>query len=131
MKTFRTLLLAFLALFLVPALHAAEGALTFSAASQQYVTVPSFHTLGVTTEVTVEFWARFNTTAAQAAFGLDPDISTNRFLAHLNDSDTNIYWDFGDISNGGRVSVANPVGPTAGWTHYAFVASQSGNFMKI
>lgn len=123
---------AALILIVSPSVSLAQaGALTFSAASQQYVTVPNFHSLGVTTEVTVEFWARFTTTAAQAAFGLDPDSSANRCLAHLNDSDTNIYWDFGDISNGGRVSVANSGGSAAGWTHYAFVASQSGNFMKI
>ncbi len=112
--------------------HAQSGALTFSENAQQYVAVPDFDTLGFTTEVTVEFWARFTTTMPdQTAFGLEPDVPGNRFLAHLWGLGERIYWDFGDIDNDGRVSFANSGGPTAGWTHYAFVASQSGNFMKI
>ena len=62
---------------------------------------------------------------------LSPDNALNRFQAHLNYSNGNTYWDFGDIGSGGRVSMANPPGTLGNWTHYALVGSATGNFMKI
>ncbi len=66
-----------------PVLRAAAGSLFFSG-TNQYVEVPNFQNVGVSNEVTVEFWANTATTRAQAAFVLNPDNPANRFLAGLN-----------------------------------------------
>ena len=135
LKTLTTLLAAlafigFLLALAAPALRAADGSLSFDGAGD-YVEVPNFHQVGVTSEATVEFWALTNATATQSAFMLSPDQNTNRFQAHINYSNGNTYWDCGDIGAGGRVSVASPAGSVGNWTHYALVSSVSGGFMKI
>lgn len=94
-------------LLLAPALRAADGALSFTPASSHYVNVPNFHTLGVTTEVTVEFWALTDATGG-SAFILDPDAAANRFQAPPAWTDGTTYWDFGDIGGAGRLSVTTP-----------------------
>ena len=60
------------------------GWLAFFSGTNQYVEVPNFQNVGVSNEVTVEFWANTATTRAQAAFVLNPDNPANRFLAGLN-----------------------------------------------
>lgn len=113
-----------------PALRAADGSVSFNGADQ-YVFVPGFHNAGVSGEVTVEFWAKTNTAAIQqAAFMLFPDQPANRFQASISYFNGNTYWDCGDINAGGRVSMPNPDAVNK-WTHYAFVSSASGGFMKI
>jgi hypothetical protein len=113
-----------------PLLRAADGALAFTPASQHHVNVPNFHSLGVSTEVTVEFWALTDATGG-SAFILSPDDGANRLQAHPAWTDGTTYWDFGDSTGSGRLSVATPAGTVGTWTHWALVASQTGNFMKI
>jgi hypothetical protein len=48
------------------------------------ILVPQFHEAGVVGEVTVEFWARANGLAQQAAFMLAPAHATNRFMASIS-----------------------------------------------
>ena len=66
---------------------------------------------------------------------LNPDQSTNRFNAHINYADGptfgNTYWDFGQVSGGGRLQVSAPSNSVNAWVHYALVASQSGTAMRI
>ena len=97
----------------------------------QYVSVPNFSAAALSTEVTVEFWALADAVAQQAAFMLEPDQGSNRFNGHINYLNGNTYWDFGNIDGGGRVQTPNPAGTIGVWTHYAFVASQNGSFMRI
>lgn len=130
-KPFLLFLLA-VCLIASPAVHAADGALVFTPASQQRVEVKNFAGLGITNEVTVEFWAlSTRNDIAQSVFMLNPDTPTNRFQSHLNYFNGNTYWDFGDIGQGGRVSVPNQGTWLNNWTHFALVGSQRGGFMKI
>jgi subtilisin-like proprotein convertase family protein len=99
--------------------------------SSQYISITNFGAIAPTNEVTVEFWANANGNFDQSAFMLNPDQGTNRFQAHINFSGGVTYWDFGNISTAGRISVASPVNSVSNWVHYALVASQSGNTMKI
>ena len=101
----------------------------------QSVTVPNFGSIIPTNEITVEFWALSTAFATQSAFMLNPDQGTNRFNAHINYNSPSpgvTYWDFGNISGGGRLGpVPAPANSIGSWVHYAMVASQSGNYMRI
>ncbi|MDZ4290084.1 MAG: choice-of-anchor Q domain-containing protein, partial [Prosthecobacter sp.] len=125
--------LGFFALLLATAqpLRAQDGAMQFTAASQQYVEVPNFQGLGITNEVTVEFWAKAAAVVDQSAFMLYQDDTDNRFQAHITYGNGSTYWDFGNIDGGGRLQAATPANTVGNWVHYALVASQNGNFMKI
>ncbi len=112
------------------------NALVFNGVNQ-YVSVPNFGAIIPTNEVTVEFWAYTTAAAVQSAFILNPDNNNNRFNAHINYGgpapDVGVtYWDFGNILTTGRLgSVPAPAGSVSNWVHYALVASQSGNYMRI
>lgn len=117
-----------------PALRAADRSVSFNGPNQ-YISVPNFHTEGVYGAVTVEFWARADRLAQQAAFMLSPDQAANRFMASISyqsGGNTNTYWDCGNIGGAGRLSIANPPGTVGNWTHYAFVSvGGTGQNMKI
>ncbi len=84
-----------------------------------------------TSEITIEFWQRVEGVVNQTTFSLAPHDPFNRVLAHTPWSDGGVYWDFGDFANGGRLMYLPPVSIVGSWHHFAFVASQSGQFMKI
>jgi T5SS/PEP-CTERM-associated repeat protein len=106
-------------------------ALAFNGADQ-YVAVTNFGDIAPTNEVTVEFWAYPTKNAEQSAFMLEPDDFGNRFQAHINYADGRTYWDFGNLaSTNARIDCPTPPGALSNWTHYALVASESGNFMRI
>src|SRR5947209_7945127 len=101
--------------------------------TSQSVTVSNFGNIIPTNEITVEFWADAYGFAGQSAFMLSPDQGNNRFNAHIDyaPSPGLTYWDFGNISGAGRVFATSPSNSVQNWTHYALVASQSGNYMRI
>ena len=109
------------------------NALSFNGTN--YATVVNFGNIIPTNEITVEFWAYTPKFIGQSAFQLSPDSNGNRLNAHLNYgssyADALTYWDFGNISTDGRVFAACPPNSISNWVHYAFVASQGGNFMRI
>jgi hypothetical protein len=109
--------------------YAGNNALAFTG-SQSVVTL-NVGNIIPTNEVTVEFWAYSTAVAQQSAFMLGPDQGANRFQAHINYNNGYTYWDFGNITTSGRVFAPNPAGTLNNWTHYALVASASGNFMRI
>ena len=132
-RTFYCLLAVWLACAGAPRCHAqtsAHTALAFNGTAQ-YVEIPKFGAIAPTNEVTVEFWAYTEVVFQQSAFMLEPDQGANRFQAHVLYSDGNTYWDFGNILAGGRDYAASPPGALQTWTHYAFVASQGGHYMRI
>ncbi len=99
------------------------------------VRVPNFGWSMPTNEITVEAWLRVVTNKYQwpVVFYLDPDDTANRFLAHVGSRypyNYWSYWHFGNLNSGGRCDYVRT--PAAGaWEHHAWVASQSGNFMKV
>ncbi len=96
--------------------------------SSQYVHVSGFGTNAPTTEVTIEFWQKVDALRDQSTFVLNPDVTTgNRINAHVPWSNGEVYWDFG----GGRLNYRPPVSIVGMWQHFALVASQTGNFMRI
>ena len=96
-----------------------------------YVQISGFLNAAPTLEVTVEFWQQANVAAAQSTFAESVFVNGSIFNAHVPYSDGNVYWDFGDIFNGGRLSYQPPESIVGTWQHFALVASQSGNYMRI
>jgi len=138
MKPLQTLRLALTLMLLAPMAWAQTpfGNAIVLNGSNQYVVVTNFGNIIPTNEVTVEFWANTTVPTTQSAFILNPDSDGNRFNAHINYGTSPAqgvtYWDFGNISGGGRVGPINaPANSISNWVHYAFVASQSGNYMCI
>jgi len=109
---------------------AASTALNFDGVND-YVGVPDFGSQMPTTEVTVEFWQRVRSVKAQSTFSMDPDSAGNRFTADVPWSDGRVYWDFGNINGGGRLSYVPPESIVGTWQHFAMVSSVSGNYMRI
>jgi hypothetical protein len=83
--------------------------------------------------VTVAYWN--NVTTAQvrnsSAFNVGNTDQPNRFHAHSPWSDSNLYWDYGDIGTTGRISASYTTSLNK-WTHVALVsAGIGGNFKAI
>lgn len=85
--------------------------------------------------VTIEFWSYVTNADVQPSVlfrvGSGSDNTSNRFLSHAPWSDRNLYWDYGNIGEYGRLSVNYD--PYVGqWTHVALVsAGVAGNFRGI
>jgi len=94
------------------------------------VIIPFFCVEAPTSEVTIELWQRANE-AGRATFGIVPDVLSNRILARVPWSDGTVYWDFGDAEGQGRLSYTPTESILGSWQHFAFIASQSGNHMRI
>jgi hypothetical protein len=86
-----------------------------------------------TEEVTVEFWQRSRSLKNQSTFSLEPDPGpgNTRFQAHVPWGNGVVYWDFGNISAGGRLTYTLPESIVGEWHHFAFVSSKQGNYMRI
>jgi hypothetical protein len=96
-----------------------------------YARIPNFGLVMPTDEITIEYWQKNLATTDQYGFAFGNNANNNRVSAHVPYGDNKIYWDFGDISGGGRLSYSPPVSIIGSWQHFAFVASRSGNYMKI
>jgi len=98
--------------------------------SGQYAVATNFGTYAPTNEVTIEFWQNASSAKTQSSFLLIPDGPTDRINSHVPWVDGQIYWDFGNINTGGRLSYLTN-GIVGTWNHIALVASLSGNYMRI
>lgn len=113
-----------------PVATLAGGAIQLSGGSD-FVGVPGFANSAPTTEITIEFWQKVDERRQQAMIALEAPNNTNRIVAHTPWVDGVVYWDFGSIFTGGRLSYTPPAEIRGTWQHFAFVASQSGNMMRI
>ncbi|MCG3125587.1 MAG: hypothetical protein CHACPFDD_00412 [Phycisphaerae bacterium] len=95
------------------------------------VRVPGLGAAMPTTEITIEFWQWIPSIGERTTFNVVPHDPYNRVLVHTPWVDGNVYWDFGSAAGPGRLNYLPPVSLVGTWQHFAFVASQSGNFMKI
>src|SRR5262245_19852499 len=106
----------------LPAL--ADSSISFDGVDD-VVNVPGFGAIVPTNTLTIEFWQKATSTAAQLSFVLNADTISNRLAAAVPFSDGNIYWDCGragvatNLANSGRLVVTPPVSPVGAWHHYA------------
>lgn len=96
-----------------------------------YVEIPEFGANLPTDELTVEFWQFVNLQTNSTTFALMPDIFDNRLIAHVPWESGEVIFDLGNAGAGGRLFYRPPVPIVNTWQHFAFVASRSGNYMKI
>ena len=129
-------LLFFLLAAPVPAAQTGPGyALKFDGNSG-YVKIPGFLQNAPSTEITVEFWQNVSDVRSQATFRQSPaapgfPAPGSTFSAFVPFSDGMVYWDFGDITAGGRLSYQPQGAIINSWQHFAMVASLSGGYMAI
>jgi hypothetical protein len=95
-------------------------ALSFDGATG-YVRIPGFFTNIPNTAITVEFWQKVNAVANQSTFCGSTYVNGSVFNAHVPYGDGKVYWDFGNISTGGRLSYKPPVSIAGTWQHFALV----------
>ncbi|MCC5876168.1 MAG: LamG domain-containing protein, partial [Candidatus Sumerlaeia bacterium] len=96
-----------------------------------HVRVPNLMASIPNEEITIEFWQRAMQLTNQEIFTSPADTNENRILAHTPWSNNIVYWDFGNIFTTGRLQYTPPESLIKEWNHFAFVASTSGNFMRI
>jgi len=91
-------------------------------------TVAGFGNIAPTNEITIEFWENASALGLNAPCFLNPEYPTNRIAASLPWADGGTYWDFGDITSGGRLAYYPPGPLTTTWQHsrvpYLIVASR-------
>ena len=85
----------------------------------------------VLSNITVTFWAypQAQSQSVHSVIMASPNNDANRINIHLIFNALTTYWDFGDVSEGGRVSIQNSTWTNV-WAHYSFTA-ESGVGMKI
>jgi hypothetical protein len=99
--------------------------------TNQYIVVPNFDAIAPTNEVTVELWVYALKASGFWLFRIGPEGNSNCFRASVTSGDQSVYWDFGSLSPSGRFLGRRPGGAASNWIHYAFVASQKGDFMSV
>jgi autotransporter-associated beta strand protein len=95
------------------------------------VVVPGFCNLLPTNEITVEFWQKVNAAVSQFEFVPSVENPANIFDVSGPWADGKFYWEFGNILTSGQLSYTPTNSLIGTWQHFACVASQSGNYMKI
>jgi hypothetical protein len=111
----------------------ANSAYHFADAAQ-YIDLPNFNTiLNNTEEFSISVWTKAETEQSNTVFALNPDVPTDRIVAHLNyytsPGITKVVFDVGNFSTGRHELLNQPF--TTAWEHYVFVASQSQNSVKV
>jgi alpha-tubulin suppressor-like RCC1 family protein len=108
------------------------GSALYFDGSDDYVVITNIGGVIPTNEVTVEFWQRARQVKSQSTFSLQPDQTANRFQAHIPWNNGVVFWDFGDVSQGGRLYYTPPESLVNTWQHFALVAKAgAGGFMQI
>jgi len=80
--------------------------------------------------ITITLWARIDVVQQSSVIQAQPDDTSNRLNIHLPWGGGIIYWDFGDINAGGRLSTSWNSAWTDSWEHFTFV-SENGVGQKI
>ncbi|MBL7915590.1 MAG: T9SS type A sorting domain-containing protein [Bacteroidia bacterium] len=110
----------------------ANSAFLFDGVNDSILIVDTLSQLISGDELTIVFWAKANASGMNSPFLLMPDNFNDRLNIHIhymNGTTPTTFWDYGNPSNGGRLSYTTPF--TSQWDHYAFVISQSNDFMGI
>jgi len=99
--------------------------------TSDYINMPLSGLASSTSTITVDFCAKIDSSSNDTCvIGTSTDDASNRFNIHLPWGSSTIYWDFGNISSGGRLSTSFNSSWYEQWAHWAFV-SESGVGQKI
>jgi len=96
------------------------------------IAISDFANIFPTTSVSISVWAWGNSAKQQALFANGGGSPYNRVLCHLYyNTPSETYWDFGDITNGGRLHCNINSAQLNLWEHYVFIADSSSNLLQI
>lgn len=110
------------------------GARYFNGNTNSHVRVPSFGNIAPTDEITIEFWQLVAEPRLCATIDINGGTANNRIVVHSPWGEGNNYtvvFDFGNWTTQGRLYYVPPQNIIGTWQHFAFVASRSGNYMRI
>ena len=98
-----------------------------------YIEIQRFDSLVPMDELSISFWCIvYNGIASHAQFQAQPDDLSDRFNISIHYNHNGVpstFWDYGDISSGGRMDTIN-IPFISQWEHYVFISSASQNVMK-
>ena len=96
-----------------------------------YIDVGLLSAITDSNEFSMSVWVRANIVKSQVILMLNPDAADNRLLAAVHYDHVGIpatFWDFGDISNNGRLTILNTTFSSY-WEHYVFVTGSNGMYV--
>lgn len=100
-------------------------------ANQGNIVIPGFSSYLNGNGVAISFWTSKSGVFTDAAFLLVPDLTGNRLSVSPYYSSA-IYWDYGNISGGGRLMYpTSPLPASNTWDHWVFTANNIANTMKV
>jgi hypothetical protein len=84
-------------------------------------------------DFTMGVWVQDNQVKLSTILMINPDISSDRLNASVyysHNGASYTFWDYGSISNNGRLLIANTVF-SPNWEHYVFISNHTQNYMEI
>jgi len=103
----------------------------FNGNTNSYIRVPGFGTIAPTDEITIEFWQLVAEPRDCATIDINGGTANNRIVVHSPWGSGTVVFDFGNWTTTGRLAYTPPQSIVGTWQHFAFVASRSGNYMRI
>ena len=83
-------------------------------------------------EISISIWTKSEEIKSQSLFEEIPNNPNYRINAHLNYNELGrIFWDYGNISAGGRITSVVSSCSLNQWEHYVFVASSINSLMTV
>lgn len=110
-----------------------NSAFDFDGVDDHIELVDSIGSMFSNNELSIAFWAKTEATGNNSPFLLLPNDNNDRLNIHIhydNNGTFSTFWDYGDLSNGGRLKILG-VPFQSKWEHYVFVVSQSLDSMFI
>lgn len=113
----------------------ANKAYNFSYSSGSYIQLPTYQSiLGSSNDFSVSMWLKFSgVDAGPTPLQLFPDSPSDRLLIsvpyHPNVNPADIYWDYGNISSGGRLNI--PIVTFTTWKHFVFVRNNALSKLEV
>ncbi|GIV10350.1 MAG: hypothetical protein KatS3mg019_2441 [Fimbriimonadales bacterium] len=103
----------------------------FNGNTNSYIRVPGFGAIAPTDEITIEFWQLVAEPRECATIDINGGTANNRIVVHSPWVGGSVVFDFGNWTTQGRLAYVPPQPIIGTWQHFAFVASRSGNYMRI
>ncbi|CUU01438.1 Disaggregatase related [Armatimonadetes bacterium GBS] len=103
----------------------------FNGNTNSLISVPGFGNRVSSGELTIEFWQLVASPRHSATIDINGGSATNRIVVHSPWGTGGVVFDFGNWTTQGRLAYTPPDSLFGTWQHFAFVVSQSGNYMRI